>query len=81
MVERNPPDATFGWGVVFSEETLGGLREADMRRTSRSPRVSCAGTASTSTTTAGCCARAATPSRHRPQGLLGILQGRCHDSG
>jgi anthraniloyl-CoA monooxygenase len=29
IVERNPPDATFGWGVVFSEETLGALREAD----------------------------------------------------
>ncbi|GLW93555.1 FAD-dependent monooxygenase [Actinokineospora globicatena] len=27
--ERNAPDATFGWGVVFSEETLGALREAD----------------------------------------------------
>jgi anthraniloyl-CoA monooxygenase len=27
--ERNAPDATFGWGVVFSEETLGSLREAD----------------------------------------------------
>jgi anthraniloyl-CoA monooxygenase len=27
--ERNPPDSTFGWGVVFSEETLGSLREAD----------------------------------------------------
>jgi anthraniloyl-CoA monooxygenase len=27
--ERNPPDATFGWGVVFSEETLGALRDAD----------------------------------------------------
>ncbi len=29
VVERNPPDATYGWGVVFSEETLGALREAD----------------------------------------------------
>jgi anthraniloyl-CoA monooxygenase len=29
VIERNPPDATFGWGVVFSEETLGSLREAD----------------------------------------------------
>ena len=27
--ERNPPDATFGFGVVFSEETLGALRDAD----------------------------------------------------
>ena len=29
VVERNPPDATFGFGVVFSEETLGRLRDAD----------------------------------------------------
>ena len=28
VIERNPPDATFGWGVVFSEETLGALRDA-----------------------------------------------------
>ena len=29
VAERNPPDATFGWGVVFSEETLSALRDAD----------------------------------------------------
>src|SRR4029450_12731753 len=29
VVERNAPDATFGWGVVFSEETLGALRDPD----------------------------------------------------
>jgi anthraniloyl-CoA monooxygenase len=29
ILERNAPDATFGWGVVFSEETLGALRDAD----------------------------------------------------
>ena len=29
VVERNAPDSTFGWGVVFSEETLGGLGDAD----------------------------------------------------
>jgi anthraniloyl-CoA monooxygenase len=29
VLERNAPDATFGWGVVFSEETLGTLRDAD----------------------------------------------------
>ena len=29
VVERNAPDATFGWGVVFSDETLGSLRDAD----------------------------------------------------
>jgi anthraniloyl-CoA monooxygenase len=29
VIERNPPDATYGWGVVFSEETLARLRDAD----------------------------------------------------
>jgi anthraniloyl-CoA monooxygenase len=29
LMERNAPDATYGWGVVFSEETLGALRDAD----------------------------------------------------
>jgi anthraniloyl-CoA monooxygenase len=27
--ERNAPEYTFGWGVVFSDETLGNLAEAD----------------------------------------------------
>jgi anthraniloyl-CoA monooxygenase len=31
VMERNPPDATFGWGVVFSGETLGELRDADLQ--------------------------------------------------
>jgi anthraniloyl-CoA monooxygenase len=29
VLERNRPDDTFGWGVVFSEQTLGNLRSAD----------------------------------------------------
>src|SRR5215203_1793965 len=29
LIERNPRDATYGWGVVFSNRTLTGLREAD----------------------------------------------------
>jgi anthraniloyl-CoA monooxygenase len=29
VFERNPPDATYGWGVVFSDQTLNSLREAD----------------------------------------------------
>jgi len=29
VFERNPSDATFGWGVVFSGRTLSNLREAD----------------------------------------------------
>ena len=29
VLERNAPDVTFGWGVVFSEDTLVELRDAD----------------------------------------------------
>ncbi len=29
VYERNRPDDTFGWGVVFSDETLGNLEDAD----------------------------------------------------
>jgi anthraniloyl-CoA monooxygenase len=29
VLERNPPDATFGWGVVFSDQTLGNFKLAD----------------------------------------------------
>ena len=29
IIERNPPDATYGWGVVFSDRTLASFREAD----------------------------------------------------
>ncbi|HWP85734.1 MAG TPA: FAD-dependent monooxygenase, partial [Terriglobia bacterium] len=29
VIERNPPDATFGWGIVLSDRTLASLREAD----------------------------------------------------
>ena len=29
LLERNGPDDTFGWGVVFSDQTLGNLRAAD----------------------------------------------------
>jgi anthraniloyl-CoA monooxygenase len=31
VVERNPPHATYGWGVVFSDRTLGSFHEADRR--------------------------------------------------
>ncbi len=31
IVERNPSDATYGWGVVFSDRTLGSFRDADHR--------------------------------------------------
>jgi anthraniloyl-CoA monooxygenase len=29
VYERNRPDDTFGWGVVFSDETLGNIQAAD----------------------------------------------------
>jgi anthraniloyl-CoA monooxygenase len=29
VLERNSPGDTFGWGVVFSDQTLGNLRDAD----------------------------------------------------
>jgi anthraniloyl-CoA monooxygenase len=29
IIERNAPDATYGWGVVFSDRTLASFREAD----------------------------------------------------
>ncbi|MGH2504720.1 MAG: FAD-dependent monooxygenase, partial [Ktedonobacterales bacterium] len=29
VVERNAPDATYGWGVVFSDRTLAAFQEAD----------------------------------------------------
>ncbi|HVR98564.1 MAG TPA: bifunctional salicylyl-CoA 5-hydroxylase/oxidoreductase [Thermoanaerobaculia bacterium] len=29
VLERNAPDATFGWGVVFSDQTLGNFKTAD----------------------------------------------------
>ncbi len=31
VIERNPPGATYGWGVVFSDRTLASFREADYR--------------------------------------------------
>ncbi|HEU0025767.1 MAG TPA: FAD-dependent monooxygenase [Ktedonobacterales bacterium] len=31
IVERNAPDATYGWGVVFSDRTLAAFQEADYK--------------------------------------------------
>ncbi|MFI5271531.1 MAG: FAD-dependent monooxygenase [Ktedonobacterales bacterium] len=31
VVERNPPGATYGWGVVFSDRTLAAFQEADYK--------------------------------------------------
>ena len=29
ILEKNPADVTWGWGVVFSDETLEGFEDAD----------------------------------------------------
>ena len=53
VYERNRPDDTFGWGVVFSDQTMEGFR--DGRSPSRTPPSSAAsitGTTSTCTSTA-----------------------------
>ena len=42
VLERNPPGDTFGWGVVFSDQTLGNFRAADaadLRRDHRQLRA------------------------------------------
>ncbi|MGH2515135.1 MAG: NAD(P)-binding protein, partial [Ktedonobacterales bacterium] len=31
LLERNAPNATYGWGVVFSDRTLASFREADYK--------------------------------------------------
>ena len=31
VIERNRPDDTFGWGVVFSDKTMAGFRDADRK--------------------------------------------------
>ena len=31
IIERNPPGATYGWGVVFSDRTLAAFQEADYK--------------------------------------------------
>ena len=31
VVERNRPDSTFGWGVVFSDKTMDGFKDADFQ--------------------------------------------------
>ena len=38
VVERNRPDSTFGWGVVFSDKTIGGFKQADPESTPPSRR-------------------------------------------
>ena len=50
VIERNRPDDTFGWGVVFSDETLRNLKGGDPLTEQRDhSRASPTGTTSTST--------------------------------
>ena len=53
VIERNRPDDTFGWGVVFSDETLRNLqRRRPAQPNSASATASRIGTTSTSTSRA-----------------------------
>jgi anthraniloyl-CoA monooxygenase len=61
--ERNRADDTFGFGVVFSDETLGGIEHADPAIYARMQPSSPAGTTSTSTSAGGSSPAAATGSR------------------
>ena len=49
VLERNRRDDTFGWGVVFSDQTLENFRAADADSSPGSPPASRTGTTSTST--------------------------------
>ena len=63
VYERNRADDTFGFGVVFSDETLDNLMDYDRAiRTAPSRASSPIGTRSTSIFTARWCARAGTAS-------------------
>ncbi|WP_221353744.1 bifunctional salicylyl-CoA 5-hydroxylase/oxidoreductase [Streptomyces beigongshangae] len=80
--ERNAPDDTFGFGVVFSDETLGGIENADRefaramaRRFARWSDIDVHYRGRTHTV--GGQGFAAMGRRE----LLGLLQRRCHDLG
>src|SRR3954454_9360746 len=82
VLERNPPDATFGWGVVFSEETLNRLRDAD------EPSYGAIGEAFATWTTIDVHYRGALLRSHghhfsaiRRTTLLAILQARARELG
>ena len=83
MIERNRPDDTFGWGVVFSDATLGNFQQADPRdATPRSCATSTTGTTSTSSSRARRSPPAATASAaSRRKKLLNILQARAAELG
>ena len=80
--ERNRPDDTFGWGVVFSDETLSGFEQADPESFA-AIRESFATWSDIETHYGGTCVRSTGHgfcglSRKR---LLQILQGRCRELG
>jgi anthraniloyl-CoA monooxygenase len=82
IIERNGPDDTFGWGVVFSDETLGAFEEADKTSHDRI-RAEFAYWPDIDTFIHGECIRStghgfAGMSRKR---MLNILQERCRELG
>ena len=84
VVERNRPYDTFGWGVVFSDQTLGNLRAR--RRRERRTRSSTRSTTGTTSTSISAGARNVRSSGHGFCGigrkrLLNILQARCEELG
>ena len=67
VLERNRRDDTFGWGVVFSDQTLENFRAADAETFDADHgRASRTGTTSTSTCATGSSPRAATASPASP---------------
>jgi anthraniloyl-CoA monooxygenase len=82
VVERNGPEDTFGWGVVFSRETLGNIEEADPESYARIAAAftywddieTFQGGARTVSTGHGFCGLSR-------KTLLGILQARARDLG
>jgi anthraniloyl-CoA monooxygenase len=82
VYERNKADDTFGWGVVFSDETLGGFEEADPESFAEI-RKSFATWTDIDTFYAGTCVRSTGHgfcglSRRR---LLQIFHARCRELG
>lgn len=82
VVERNRPDDTFGWGVVFSDETLSGFEAADAE-SYREIRRAFAYWGDIDTFVGGACVRSTGHgfcglSRKR---LLQIFHERCRDLG
>jgi anthraniloyl-CoA monooxygenase len=76
-----PPDDTFGWGVVLSDETLENLPPTIRSAPRRSASTSPTGTTSRSSTRA--CARLGRPRllRHRPQEDADPAAGRARELG